>query len=62
MIARAAMQYVLLRCGKPIIDIGLSETEYNTMTSEAIRSGDDSAVAGAIGRAAVQKEIAFGDR
>jgi Fic family protein len=61
MIARAAMQYVLLREGKPIIDIGLSEREYNTMTSEAIRSGDDLPFAEAIEFAVTKKEIAFGD-
>ncbi|MDR1042990.1 MAG: Fic family protein [Clostridiales Family XIII bacterium] len=61
MIARAAMQYVLLREGKAVIDIGLSEREYNTMTSEAIRSGDDLPFAEAIELAVTKKEIAFGD-
>jgi hypothetical protein len=61
MIARAAMQYVLLREGKPVIDIGLSEREYNTMTSASIRDGDDSPLAKAIESAVAQKEIAFGD-
>jgi Fic family protein len=59
MIARAAMQYVLLREGKPIVDIGLSEREYNTMTSESMRSGDDLPLAETIELAVRTKEIAF---
>jgi Fic family protein len=59
MIARAAMQYVLLREGKPIIDIGLAEQGYNTMISDAIRTGDDGPLAEAIGLAVKKKEIAF---
>jgi Fic family protein len=58
-IARAAMQYVLLRERRPIIDIGLSEQEYNTMASEAIRTGDDLPFAEAIEQAVARKEIAF---
>jgi Fic family protein len=61
MISRAAMQYVLLREGRPVVDIGLSETEYNTITSDAIRTGDDSPLARAIDLAATKKEIAFGN-
>jgi hypothetical protein len=61
MIARAAMQYVLLREGRPIIDFGMSESEYNTMTAEAIRTGDDGPLARAIDRAARKKEIAYGN-
>jgi Fic family protein len=61
MIARAAMQYVLLREGKPVIDIGLSEQAYNTMTADAIRTGDDRPFADAVELAVTKKEIAFGD-
>jgi Fic family protein len=59
MIARAAMQYTLLREGRPVIDIGSSETEYNTMVAAAIRSGDDGPFAGAIELAVKKKEIAL---
>jgi Fic family protein len=59
MIARAALQYTLLREGKPIVDIELSESDYNTMVSAAIRSGDDAPLAKAIAVAVKKKEIAF---
>jgi Fic family protein len=58
MIARAAMQYVLLREGGFVIDLGLSEQEYNIMTAEAIRTGDDGPLAKVIDLAARKKEIA----
>jgi Fic family protein len=61
MIARAAMQYVLLRAGKPIVDLGLTEQGYNTMTADAIRGGDDGPLAGAIDLAVRKKEIAYGE-
>jgi hypothetical protein len=59
MIARAAMQYTLLREGKPVVDIGLSETAYNTMVSDAIRTGDDEPFAEALALAVTKKEIAL---
>ncbi|MDR1495448.1 MAG: Fic family protein [Clostridiales Family XIII bacterium] len=59
MIARAAMQYTLLREGKPVIDLGLSEREYNQMVADAIRTGDDIPLARAIELAVKRKEIAF---
>jgi fido (protein-threonine AMPylation protein) len=61
MVARAAMQYVLMSCGKPIIDIGLSEQGYVTMTAEAVRAGDDEPMAKVIELAVKKKEIAFGE-
>jgi D-ribose pyranose/furanose isomerase RbsD len=51
---------VLVSAGKPIVDIGLSEQEYNTMVADAIRTGDDSPFANVIDMAVAQKEIAFG--
>jgi Fic family protein len=59
MIARAALQYTLLREKRPVIDVGLSETEYNTMVADALRTGDDGPFAHAIEMAAKKKEIAL---
>jgi Fic family protein len=60
MIARAAMQYVLMRSGKPIVDIGLTERDYNTMVADAIKTGNDVPLAGIIDMAVKKKEIAYG--
>jgi Fic family protein len=60
MIARAAMQYELLRGGLPVVDIGLSEQAYNTLVSDAIRTGDDAPLAEAIAHAVRAKRAAIG--
>jgi hypothetical protein len=61
MIARAAMQYELISRGLPVVDIGLSEQEYNTMVSEAVRTGNDEPLADAIRKAAAAKQRSLAD-
>jgi Fic family protein len=59
MIARAAMQYELMHSGLPVVDIGLSEQEYNTLVSESIKEGDDKPLAAAISKAVRTKQMAM---
>jgi Fic family protein len=60
MIARAAMQYELLRGRLPVVDIGLSEQSYNTLVSESIRTGEDGPLADAITKAVSRSQRAVG--
>jgi hypothetical protein len=60
-IARAAMQYELLRGGMPIVDIGLSETEYNTIVAESIKTGYDARFAGVLESAIARKRKSCGE-
>jgi hypothetical protein len=56
--ARAAMQYVLLKEGFFPVDIGISETEYNTITTSGIQSGDAAELSGII-RTAIYKKLQY---
>ena len=53
--ARAAMQYTLIRAGFFPVDIGISETDYNTVTSSGIKKGDASELADIIRTAILRK-------
>ncbi|MCL2111072.1 MAG: Fic family protein [Clostridiales bacterium] len=56
--ARAAMQYELVRAGYFPVDIGVSETDYNTVTATAIRTGNAEELA-ALLRTAIFKKLHF---
>ena len=56
--ARAAMQYTLVKNGYFPVDPGMTETEYNTVTSDSVRSGDASGFADAL-RTAVFKKLHY---
>ena len=56
MAARAAMQYELIRAGYFTVDLGVSEPEYNRLTSNAIQNGNSSEFADVL-RTAVYKKI-----
>ena len=54
--ARAAMQYICVKAGFFPVDIGITETEYNTITAAGINSGDASELADTI-RTAIFKKL-----
>ena len=56
--ARAAMQYVLIKAGFFPVDIGISETEYNTITAAGIKADDASELSNVI-RSAIYKKLQY---
>ncbi|MDR0851315.1 MAG: Fic family protein [Clostridiales Family XIII bacterium] len=55
MLARTALQYELMHNGLPIVQIGLSEQEYNKRLSTAIKTGDHSGIYEAVLQSADHK-------
>jgi Fic/DOC family. len=58
MAARVAMQYVIVQSGYFPIDIGISETEYNTILTGSLKSGNAAEFAELI-RSAIFKQLNF---